>query len=95
VQAIAIFPFILVQEQQPSEILINHEYIHFKQQIELLIIPFYCWYLFEYLLNRFHGQNHHQAYLNICFEKEAYENEEDLNYLARRRAWAYWKRKKI
>jgi len=94
VDGMAIFPFILVRTKSPSKTLINHECIHLAQQLELLILPFYIWYLSEYLLNRFKGQNHQVAYSNICFEKEAYENEDKLAYLVNRRAWSflkYWK----
>jgi hypothetical protein len=91
VAGMTLFPFILLQKPNPSEILLNHERIHLRQQIELLIFPFYVLYLLEYLFNRFRGQNHHQAYRNISFEKEAYNNEEKLNYLANRKAWSYWR----
>lgn len=91
VDGMAIFPFVLVRTKFPSTILINHERIHLAQQLELLILPFYVWYLSAYLLNRFKGQTHLVAYSNICFEKEAYENEDKLAYLANRRAWSFLK----
>ncbi|MDR6564725.1 MULTISPECIES: hypothetical protein [unclassified Arcicella] len=91
VDGMAIFPFVLIRTKLPSKILINHERIHLAQQLELLILPFYIWYLSEYLLNRLKGQNHQVAYRNICFEKEAYENEDKLAYLTNRRAWSFLK----
>jgi hypothetical protein len=62
----------------------NHERIHLRQQIELLVIPFFIWYSIEYLIRLLHYKNKRQAYLNISFEREAYENEKDLEYLNHR-----------
>lgn len=87
----AIFPFVLVKSKKPSKVLLNHERIHLAQQIELFILPFYCWYFLAYCLNRVKGQKHHQAYRNIIFEKEAYENDENLQYLASRKNWEFIK----
>ena len=85
----ALFPFLLVKYKSPSAILINHERIHFRQQLELLILPFYFWYILEYLINRLRGQSPNAAYRNISFEKEAYQNDEDLSYLRNRKFWAF------
>ena len=87
----AIFPFLFVKYKKPSMVLINHERIHFRQQIELLIFPFYVWYILEYLIYRFEGQNSNQAYMNISFEREAYANDDDLTYLKKRQLWSFWK----
>ena len=93
VDGMALFPFILVRNAQLKEnpILIRHETIHFWQEVELLIIPFYILYLANYIVNRFKHQNHHKAYLNIVFEREAYMNEANPNYLKKRKAWAWFK----
>lgn len=87
----ALFPFILVKSQslKKDQSLLNHEQIHLKQQLELLVIPFYVLYLFNYLINLIRYPNHHQAYLNICFEREAFANEQDLGYLKRRRFYSW------
>jgi len=89
--AMAIFPFILLRNkaQKRDFVLINHEKIHLKQQLELLIIPFYFLYGINYLLNLVKYKNHYQAYLNIVFEKEAYKFEKDPNYLSKRK-WYNW-----
>ncbi|RZJ80749.1 MAG: hypothetical protein EOO47_06605 [Flavobacterium sp.] len=86
-QGMAIFPFIFVKRVDLREniFLINHERIHFKQQLELLLVFFYILYLFNYLINLVKYRNHHSAYMNICFEKEAYHHEKDLNYLTNRK----------
>ena len=60
---------------------IFHEKIHLRQQIELLIVSFYMIYVLEYMFYRIKGMNHYDAYMNISFEKEAYANEKNSNYL--------------
>ena len=83
----AIFPFIIVKNKSfaNNPILINHEKIHLKQQLELLILPFYIAYLVHYVINLIVYKSHHQAYLNIVFEKEAYLHEEDVKYFEKER----------
>ncbi len=87
--AMAIYPFILLRNQakKQDKELINHEKIHLKQQLELLLLPFYILYLLNYLFNLLKYKNHYQAYVNISFEKEAYGNEKDLNYLSKRKGY--------
>ena len=34
----------------------------------------------------------HKAYRNISFEKEAYNNEKDLNYIKNRKIFAQWRK---
>jgi hypothetical protein len=50
--------------------IINHEKIHWCQQIEMLIIPFYLWYFIEWVIKLFiYGK---LAYMNLSFEREAF-----------------------
>ncbi len=86
---IALFPFILLASKQPSKKLINHEKIHIRQQIELLVLPFYFWYLIEFGIKFIKYQNFHKAYLHISFEKEAYRHEASPEYLKKRKFWAF------
>ncbi len=53
---------------------INHERIHTAQQRELLFIPFYILYVFEWLIRLIQYRNRNDAYMNISFEREAYAN---------------------
>ncbi len=69
----------------------NHERIHLRQQIELLVVPFYVWYGLEFLLRLLQYRNRRKAYYNISFEREAYGNEKDLNYLKQRSFWNFLK----
>ena len=89
----AIFPFILLRDRRMKDnhILINHERIHLLQQAELLIIPFYLWYVMEYLMRLAVYRNKKEAYHNISFEREAYSNEKNLNYLKNRSFWGFIK----
>lgn len=81
IRAITIFPFIILRsDANPDDRLINHEKIHLRQQIELLVIPFYIWYLFEFFV---------VGYENICFEEEAYQNDGNLNYLKSRKLFGF------
>lgn len=93
VRGIALFPFILYRDRAlaADALIQNHELIHHRQQVELLIVPFYVLYLLHYLVNRFKYPDHHTAYRNIIFEKEAYANEGDLHYLKKRRVFAFLK----
>ena len=91
--AMALFPFMLFKDRRQKEnaIVINHEKIHFCQQMELLILPFYLLYLLSYLINLARFKNHEQAYFNICFEKEAYANDRNINYRKRRALYSWLK----
>jgi hypothetical protein len=91
VEGMAFFPFILLRHKSPDRILLNHERIHLKQQLELGLIVFYIWYLTEYLIRLARYRKHYLAYLHISFEKEAYQNQGDPDYLKTRTFWAFWK----
>ena len=89
----AVFPFVFVKYglDKESGIFINHERIHLRQQLELLILPFFVWYLVEFLVRLAQYKNADLAYRNISFEREAYANEKDLNYLKQRSFWKFLK----
>lgn len=93
ISGITLFPFILLKNQHDlrNKILINHEKIHLRQQAELLIIFFYIWYVLEYYYHFFKLKDSFLAYKSISFEREAYAMEDDLNYLAKRKFWSFWK----
>ncbi len=87
----ALFPFILVklEKSKYNEVIIRHEIIHLRQQLELLVLPFYFFYLANYLYNRSRFHNHDEAYLNIVFEREAYANDAFPDYLRRRKLFSW------
>jgi len=76
---IAPFGIYLNEDYLTDPITINHEKIHWKQQVEMLIIPFYIWYIVELLWKKIlHGK---MAYYAISFERESYYNDTNLQYL--------------
>lgn len=91
VRGITIFPFIVLSFKQDKSnmVLINHEKIHIRQQIEMLVIPFFLWYGIEYVIRFIQYRNSKLAYLNISFEREAYQNEKNLHYLKQRSFWSF------
>ena len=92
-RAMALFPFVLIKRKEDKfdNELLNHEKIHLYQQLELLILPFYVLYLGHYFVQRLRYKEHYKAYMNIVFEREAYENDSQLSYLRERKLWAFWK----
>lgn len=82
----AIWPFILINRRYldtPAPVeLINHERIHLRQQVEMLVLPFYLLYLAELIF---------KGYTSVSFEREAYGNEYNPRYLETRKIWAFTK----
>ena len=90
---ITIWPFIIVKhnELKKDEVLINHERIHLKQQLELFIVPFYIWYVLEWLLRFAQHKNAYLAYCHISFEREAYHHENNMDYPSTRKPYSFLK----
>lgn len=94
---ICLYPFVLIgKEIELTARLLNHERIHMRQQLEMLLIPFYVFYFFEFLFRILQYRNLSKAYHNISFEREAYANEYYDGYLENRKpyAWVKFMRKK-
>ncbi len=89
--AMALYPFILVKrkEMKDDTVLINHERIHHRQQLELLLLPFYVLYGINYLYNLIIYRHHYKAYRHIIFEREAFAMDKDPAYLTHRKPWAF------
>lgn len=90
---VSIWPFVILKNKRfkNDSVLLNHEKIHLKQQAELLLIGFYLWYIIEYGIRILQYKNNHLAYRNISFEREAYNNELNLDYPAARHLWGFLK----
>lgn len=92
INGITLYPFIIVNDKN-NKVLINHEQIHLTQQKELYILSFYYLYLKSYFKNRKLYKDsywrHYYSYRNIYFEKEAYDNQDNLLYLKTREKKAY------
>ena len=90
-RGMTVFPFVILREKDGKQnaVLVNHEKIHIRQQLELLVLPFFIWYGVEFLLRWIQFNDKNLAYRNISFEREAYANEKDLNYLKSRSFWKF------
>ena len=88
-----VFPFIILKSNYylENKTTVNHEKIHIRQQLELLILPFYVLYFLNLFINYIKYKNFQMAYHNIIFEREAYANEKNLDYLKSRSFWSFIK----
>lgn len=65
--------------------------MHTAQMREMLWRFFYLWYGVEWIIRLIQYKNKRKAYHNISFEREAYRNQNDINYLKTRSFWAFAK----
>ncbi|TDW44275.1 hypothetical protein EV144_10924 [Flavobacterium sp. 270] len=91
-RGMTVYPFILIKyyKDQVNAVFLNHEKIHLRQQLEMLILPFFICYFLEFLIRFIQYKNKDLAYRNISFEREAYANETDFNYLKNRSFFQSW-----
>lgn len=91
-RGLAVFPFIFLKSKMLAEDkeIINHERIHLRQQLEMLWVFFFVWYPIEFLIRWIQYKNPSKAYFNISFEREAYANEWNLDYLKTRKFYAFF-----
>ena len=89
--AITIGPLVFSRGEMSEETK-NHEAIHWQQYIETGILGFillyYSFYFWNYIKYKGDGET---AYYMIPFEKEAYDNDQDLQYLESRKRYAWLK----
>ena len=85
------FPFVILRFKNAKNdlVVMNHEKIHIRQQLELLVLPFYILYFIDFGLKYLKYRDAKIAYRNIVFEREAYANESNINYLKSRSFWAF------
>ena len=97
--------FFVKNKAKIDDVTINHESIHSRQFVELMALSavvliiiqwwliffapfaFYVWYAIEWLVRLPKGN----AYRSISFEREAYTNENDMEYLSNRKHFAFMK----
>ena len=89
VYAIALWPFIFIRDEGDVTT-VNHEKIHLRQQVELLIIGFYFLYAFYWLRSYLKQGDKARAYYDIPFEKEAYMFDGFPEYPEKRRRFNWW-----
>ncbi len=97
VGGISLFPVVILREKYKNIVnaytyiraktIRNHETIHFKQQVETLVILFYIIYILEFTVKLAIYRNVKQAYKNISFEREAYLNEGNFTYIKHRKKY--------
>ena len=90
---VVLWPFVIVKRKElmHNPVFMNHERIHLRQQLELLVVFFFIWYFFEYFIRLIKYRDSYKAYNKICFEREAYAKEKELNYLSKRPFWSFIK----
>lgn len=94
IYAITIYPFIIFSDKG-SVVTLNHERIHIRQQLELLVVGFYFLYILFWIIgfikNIKSKDRLNLAYNYIPFEKEAYDNDKKLIYILERKPYAWVK----
>lgn len=95
--AINLFGIVFVRKKEWNECsekhrrkVLNHEAIHTAQMKELLYVGFYIIYFIEWIYKII--VDTHSAYRSISFERDAYMNQSDNNYLNDRKAFAQWRK---
>jgi len=95
IAGITLFPFIIlrkeIRDSAEAAITINHEKIHIRQQVELLVVFFAVWYIASFLLGILRGLSWYEAYRGIIFEREAFDKMYDPGYLRERKIFAFMK----
>ena len=89
--ALTLFPFVFYKKKADCQELRTHEIIHLYQQMEMLVFPFYIWYLIEWCYRRYQGRTWMDAYRNISFEQEAYTYDYLSDYIQIREMY-FWKK---
>ena len=80
-----------VRSEKAKAETLNHEAIHTAQMRELLWVFFYIIYGLEWFVRLF--INGKEAYHNVSFEVEAYDNQACAEYLKYRKHYAQWRKK--
>lgn len=67
----------------------NHETIHYRQQLEMLFVLQWIMYGLFHLIGLIRYRDGKTAYYENPFEREAYDNDQDLDYLQKRKHYAW------
>jgi len=86
--AITVGPLVFSRGEMSDE-LKNHEAIHWQQYIETGILGFIVLYYSFYFWNYIKYRDGQKAYYMIPFEREAYDHDEDLEYLDSRKRYSW------
>lgn len=88
---INIFGLLFTKLKVLNKFTINHESIHTEQMKEMGYIFFYAWYAIEYCVIRLLHEKQGDAYKDVSFEEEAYNNTNNLDYLKTRKRYSWVK----
>ncbi|MCF0187112.1 MAG: hypothetical protein HUJ98_11555 [Bacteroidaceae bacterium] len=92
--AITLFGLVFTRHRDRlDKYMLNHELIHCRQQLEWLYVPFFALYLAEWLWYMARYRNWDRAYMAISFEREAYANDHNLEYLKHRKIYQNYRKK--
>ena len=81
--------FIVFSRGEMSEQTKRHETIHFQQFLETLFIGFIVIYYYDYIKNYIFYRDGALAYYNIRAELEAYNHDDEPDYLETRKRWRW------
>lgn len=89
--AINLFGVVFARNGQPklSRQMVNHEAIHTRQMLELFVVGFYVWYIVEWIVRWIIFKDRFIAYKNIGFEREAFDNDGNPDYLKQRKWYGF------
>jgi len=88
VWAVSIGPFVWCKGELSEETK-RHETIHFQQQLEMLFVFQWIVYFAFYAIRRYEYGSWKAAYYEIPFEREAYEKQNEVDYLQSRKRFAW------
>lgn len=88
VNAMTVGPFVFVKPGV-DDITRNHELIHYQQHVETLYIGLWAIYAYDYIKGLVSGKDSYDAYMSTRAEIEAYDNEDNLEYLSHRKRWQW------
>lgn len=87
-KAINLFGVVFARKSTtPNEVDVNHESIHTAQYKELLYIGFLPLYVLMFIWQLIRLLNWSKAYRSIAFEREAYNHQEEMDYLSNRKRY--------
>ena len=81
--------FVVFSRDKMTETTKRHETIHFQQYLETLFVGFLVLYFYDYCKSRIKGVSGKESYRAIRAEREAYENQDNPNYLLERPRWKW------
>ena len=74
-----------------NDVDINHESIHTEQMKELLYVGFLPLYVLMFIWQLVRLLNWSKAYRSVALEREAYSHQEEMDYLEKRKHFAWIK----